>query len=420
VESKERPQHSPIGASSCERWWNCPGSNILAQTLPPSSDTVYTATGTVAHQLADTALKTYQSFSETDSRSLYKILEDEIGRSYVESEFEIEVTDEMVEAVKVYADYITETIKDFALQWVDHVKTEVQFDLTHIDPEAYGTCDCCVVVPGHKIIVIDYKHGQGHAVEVENNHQLLYYALGAYYSLPYGVRQQLSRNKFLIETVIVQPRAKHLHGPIRSKTYTLRELLDHEFELWNAIQRVRQSDPTLQTGPWCKFCPAKPVCPEIQKQIEEDAGVVFGVVNLNDVNLPEPATLAPEQMGNLLRNANRIIDWAKSIIALGTRVADNGGEIEGYKLVTRYGNRRWTDEKAVENAYKLEFGDDIYNKKLKSPAKIEVLLGKARHNELEPYYETPVTGKTLVPVEDGREAVGSSLENAFSNDFLGV
>ena len=64
------------------------------------------------------------------------------------------------------------------------LRVEVKFDLTHIDAEAFGTCDAVIVAPMNRIIVVDYKHGKGHAVEVENNHQLQYYALGAYYALP--------------------------------------------------------------------------------------------------------------------------------------------------------------------------------------------------------------------------------------------
>ena len=49
--------HSLVGASSCERWWNCPGSNALIAKLPTPPNTKYAAEGTVAHALCEDVLK---------------------------------------------------------------------------------------------------------------------------------------------------------------------------------------------------------------------------------------------------------------------------------------------------------------------------------------------------------------------------
>ena len=47
-----------LGASSAARWMNCPGSVQLAESLPEQDTTTkYAAEGTVAHALAELALR---------------------------------------------------------------------------------------------------------------------------------------------------------------------------------------------------------------------------------------------------------------------------------------------------------------------------------------------------------------------------
>lgn len=400
--------HSPIGASSCERWLNCPGSVNLAKGLPPSKSSIYAATGTVAHMLGEQALNRYIS-ADPMNGAPYSELQDEVGRSYVESDFEIEVTEEMAEAVEVYLDAVI----DLHIKYCADIKPEVRFHMPHIDPQAFGTCDAMLYATLDRIIVIDYKHGQGHAVEVENNYQLKYYALGAYYSLPEDLR-----DIGYVEMVIVQPRAKHLDGPVRSCVITKAELLAFEVELKEAIARVRAADASLQVGKWCTFCTARPVCPALRKDIEEKACLVFDKIEQEPLELPEVSTIQPERLAKLMENAALFRSWCDSVAALATALAEKGVEIPGYKMVDKYGNRRWINEKDVESAYSLELGDDLYNKKLKSPAQLEKIL-KKRKDELVDYVEKPLTGRVLVPVSDGRHEVPTGPASVFDT-FIDV
>ena len=394
----EQPAHSPIGASSCERWWNCPGSVKLMEGLPSQPGTIYSATGTIAHGLGERVL--LNKFDPSD----------EIGISYVEDGFEVEVTEEMVEAVQVYIDTITDYVDAYGLDWATDVKVEVKFGLTHIDPQAFGTCDASISILGKRLIVVDYKHGRGYAVEVENNYQLQYYALGAYYALPEEQRRGIS----IIEMVIVQPRASHIDGPVRRHVYSVDDLLRFERDLKLAVARIRRNDSELQSGSWCKFCGAKAVCPSIRKNLEETTGVPgFVDADVSPVLLPAPGTLDPQRIARLIANAEILQSWIKSVFALGTAVADNGTTLPGYKLVTKYGRRRWKSEQDVEDAFALDFGEKIYNKKVKSPAQMEKLLGTKRKDELESYYEIPVTGKTLVHEGDAREGISTGAGSVF-------
>ena len=115
-----------------------------------------------------------------------------------------------------------------------------------------------------------------------------------------------------------------------------------------------------------------------------------------------------------MKNVATIRDWCDSIVSLCINSADRGQEVTGYKFVESFGRRRWKDEAAVEAKYKDEFGERIFKKKLHSPAQLEKVLGKDRKSELAELVETPVTGKSLVPIDDARPAVASGAAADFS------
>ena len=85
-------------------------------------------------------------------------------------------------------------------------------------------------------------------------------------------------------------------------------------------------------------------------------------------------------------------NYAQSLIQAGTL-------IEGWKLVPKRAHRKWTDELGTETAL-IEFGDKIYDRKLKTPKQMEAVVGKEKVAELS---ETPDNGLTLAKEEDNRE-----------------
>ena len=152
--------HSHLGASSSYRWMACPGSVALSKDVP-RKDTFFSKEGTAAHKLGEIAF----AAKLHPSNWLGEIIE------------EVEVSTYMVEAVVVYVDYLK------SLDVLDNeLRLEHKFDLSKLNPPApmFGTSDCTCYVPlEFKLIVADYKHGAGVAVDVDDNSQLMYYALGA-------------------------------------------------------------------------------------------------------------------------------------------------------------------------------------------------------------------------------------------------
>lgn len=391
--SNVTPQHSKIGASTAERWWNCPGSVRLVETCPPQQESPYAKEGTAAHELGEICLK-----DGNDAVS-------HIGEFSKEG---IEFTDEMAEAVQMYLDTVRFDMATYDLTKED-IKIEHRFHLTHIDEHAYGTNDCNIPVFLEKVIVYDYKHGQGVAVDAEENKQLLYYALGAAALGDYES----------VEVVIVQPRAVHRNGPIRRWTINIKELESFGEEIKVKIQDTRNPKAELNCGPWCKktFCPAIAICPAVRSQVRRDAQIAFDAPVLK---LKKAEDFTPLELRNILDGMPLVEEWLKSIWAYAEMKANNGEKIMGFKLVRgREGNRKWADEE-IAGTMLSDIMDEsmLYEKKLLSPAKIEKVLGKDHKKQIESLTIRTEGKVILVPEADPREGVQPSISDAFMEHDL--
>lgn len=379
--------HSKIGASTCERWWNCPGSVALVSRIPAQPPSAYAAEGTAAHEMAERALRV-----GTDAHVL-------VGQSAKNG---IEFTDEMAEHVQVYLDTIR---NDFGSFPNASLQIEHKFHLTSIHPDAFGTNDANIRRFMGRLTVYDYKHGAGVAVDAEENKQMLYYALGA--------AQEGDFDE--IELVIVQPRAQHRDGPVRRWLISTSDLEAFAKELKERIAETKEDGAELRDGKWCHktFCPALSICPKVRKNVEVSAGLVFDDLDeKKSVQLPSAETLTPLALRRLLDAAALIDAWIKSIEAHALGQAMRGEHVIDYKLVRKRSTRKWGDEALVEKNFE-KLGDDRYNKKLKSPAQMEK-LGKEVKKQVADLTVTPEAGLVLVHESDPREAVTPNALNVFS------
>ena len=237
-EYTDNTKHSKIGASSMYRWSACPGSVQMSEMAETPSSSIHAITGTIAHEVAAYYL----------TKGFYP-LPDEYGLTMSELEVMVET------GVKHYVEYI-ERLHDREPHNTFHI--EHSFDMDMVYPGAFGTADFVSYNPETKYLkVVDYKHGKGLVVEVENNSQLLYYALGAVSTLDYPFR--------VVELVVVQPRAFHSKGPIRNWVIGVEELLEFEHEMKTAAKRTEAKDPYFKAGEHCFFCSAIEICPKSEE-----------------------------------------------------------------------------------------------------------------------------------------------------------
>lgn len=374
-------QHSTIGASTCERWWNCPGSVALCATLPPAPTSIYAEEGTAAHELAQLILSNPN-----------RPATDFVG---VESSNGISFTEGMLEGVMVYVDTIIKDMVEMKLDFPD-LRLEHRFHLKHIDEAAFGTCDANMGVEFELLRVYDYKNGAGVPVQAKDNKQALYYAVGAAHN---GMYQE-------VELVIVQPNAPHREGPIRRWRIPAAELDVFARELKERIKATREPDAPLTAGKWCKFCPAAGCCPELQKSALAVAKTDFKALP------PAPEKMTAEQIKQVLDNADLLNNWLGAVEKHAYSILEHGGSIPGYKLVKKKSNREWKDPEAVEMLYPQVVEVVPATKKLLSPAQLEKLVGKKKVDEL---CHKPDNGNVIASVDDPREPVAPSALNDFTD-----
>lgn len=385
--------HSLTGASGYKRWSNCPGSINLIRSLGPKgkgATSEAAAQGTCAHEILANCL--------IDQREAWEF----IGTTMEVDGFEFTVDDKMVDAVDVALTHIRDILERHGetSNSVVNVTMFVEQSMRHSEypDDLFGTTDFALLVQhadgSYTLYIIDYKHGIGVIVEPTEG-QLLYYAQLV---LNNCAVDELPSDWSDIKVVltIVQPRAPHPKGPIRTHTCTGQDIMDwYRDELEPALKATQDPDAELCVGEWCGFCPAKRFC-SAQKDGIEDFDTSVDIVKLT-----------PQQIGDLLSKENAIKKYFEELKKLAFNKLRNGEEVPGFKLVRKKANRDW--KAGVEKKLVEMFGDSAYTvPTLLGPPGIEKLPGGAKF--VAEYAYTPNAGLTLAPVTDKRAAMRSDVE----------
>ena len=356
--------HSLFGASSAQIWTNCTAQPCLAsQAKTFEEQTDYASEGTAAHNIAAEILKGTLPIEAIDTLS-----------------------DEMVDAITMYAQYVKRHVKKTSKLYV-----EQRIRLDSIDGgRFFGTADA-IVSSKTTITVIDFKYGQGISVQPENNPQLLYYLLGA---IELEGLDIMCGKKFYV--AIVQPRMEK--DPIRKVEVPARSLIAFQAFLEGRYEKVKE-DPEYNQGPWCQFCKVKGVCPELKR--------ISNVTTKTDIegdvtSLPEVEQLSMETISKVLENASAIKKWLTAVEAYGYNLALEGCEIPRHKLVLGgRATRKWINESKVAEDLQSKYGLDIFDIKLKSPAQMEKLVDDKE--VVQQYVMVPEKKPVLVSDTDKRE-----------------
>jgi hypothetical protein len=359
----DRPAHSPLGASSAERWMKCPGSVRLIQSLdlPETDEPDYRTLGTAAHEACAQALAT--------GADGWELIGECFGPHKVDAE--------MAEAIQVYLDICREYIACPGIYYIEEAVS------APVHPDFYGTADFVHWDEKHATLtVVDYKHGQGITVEAVDNPQLKYYAYGALQKHP-DARE--------VVMYIVQPRGFHMDGPVRGWPMKADALCEWvEKDLVPAMKRT-ETDPALDIGDHCRFCPAKLVCPEMGKAMYE----------LLDGEKPD---LVPDvSLAGKWEKAQALKHLIKAIEAEVARRLNDGRAIPGIKLVDGKANRIWKD--GAEALFRQRFGDQAFEPpSFKSPAEMEK-IGPAAKSLVHEWAYKPQGKPTVAPDDDPRPAI---------------
>lgn len=389
--------HSNIGPSSAERWFNCPGSVLAISAVPVApGSSVHAAEGTVAHWLCEQFVTGKMTLKQLMAKA---------GTVVQQDGFDIEVTDEMVDAVIDFNDIIQADIKELSefgkVEWF----AESRLYAKSVDEKLFGTTDFVAFVRGKFLCVYDFKYGKGVAVEAEKNKQMAIYALAA---MDTHKLEALSHG---VELVIIQPRAG---GVKRWRTTYSWVRGQFKSEVKAAVEATREPIPELKAGKWCRWCPAAPTCPKAFAEAQQQAMVDFAEppTNLAKGVLPDIKSLPVEVMVRALEHEDFVSSWFEAIRVHLKQLLEAGISVPGLKLVEGKTNRKWSDEKQVIKELSPLFGEEaLFEKKLLSPAKLEKIVGKGKLDHLT---FKPEGSKSLAPESDPRPAARAKAELDFT------
>jgi hypothetical protein len=360
--------HSKYSASGFEAAMLCPGKEVMERGRP-DTPSIYAATGTVAHLLLEFALR--------DGREPSAFL----GRIFPVEGFDIEVDDDMVEAVSTALGNIREMAGDAAIMPEQRVNYSRYLQVDR--DQAWGTADA-IVPRGTELQVHDYKNGSGVVVDAERNPQMMLYALGALEAV-----NDLLGPFETVRMVIHQPNVKDAPS---EWACTVGEL-----EHWaltvagDAVDKRRLARDAVDINDHltpgekqCKFCRAKATCPALRADVAEAvmAFVPASPDEFAEATIPGKDHIPPTEgawLGASLGKADMIEDWVKAVRAEAERRLLAAEDVPGYKLVQgKKGNRSWGDAAEAEKAMKgmrLKV-EDMYTFKLISPTAAEKLAPK--------------------------------------------
>jgi len=409
----EYKTHARLSPSASKRWMTCAASVLFIESLDiTETPNKYAAEGTVAHEVHELAL-------------LAKgVAADHIGNKMTVDGFKFTVTEPMAEAVQVSLDYIQRRITEHE-DWGYRVevKVEVRASLKPLGIPGLdgGTSDVVLLVwDGDTLIeieVIDYKHGQGVAVEPEHNSQALCYALGVALEESTHITDQTN-----VRVTITQPRAVHMRGPIRTWETNAVDLNNWQVnELVPKANHTRDPDAEfVPSDDGCRFCPAAGQCPALYNKTQDIA-----IADFAEDTFPDPEVMSSEQKRIVLDHADMLRNF---VIAVENQVKlemDHGSKDyeDGYKLVYKTTHRKLTeDAKDPDFSPLLDYIPltDLYEQKLSALGDIEKALKKyMKPKEVKELMATltdkPEPGTVVASINDSRKEVQSTMITDFTS-----
>jgi len=334
------PKHSKVACSSMQRLVQCTGSLHLPNH--PMPDNVYTLEGTRMHDVAERGLT---------------VGRDNVKHLCTVEEFEhLEMYWNRIEVIERFESCSKRSSQTRLVEHRMHSKTITDFG---------GTADYALVVDS-KGWIVDLKWGMGQYVSVVDNQQLIAYAALLLEQYPH---------LNTITVWIVQPRLENMDS-VTYDAATLREWLD-------SVKLKVESEVELSAGSHCGWCPSITSCPLVENEVH-----------------------SIEQTDDLKRKVDsykRVAKYAKEVPRIATEHLEEGGTIEGYKLVAKEGREKYIDEaRLMQNARRYGVLHEISETKLKTPAQLRKL---GYEWLLDGETERPVTGAIAVPDTDSREQI---------------
>lgn len=396
-------KHHKLGGSTSARWLTCTASpNAIQQAkkqglIPKEQQSsIYAEEGTAAHELLEKALRRKCDPEQFFMKKVNGFVVDE----------------EMISAVDVHYQLVKEITDGFHSNF--GLWLERRFNLSrYVGDDCGGSADITIYDPStYRLYVQDYKHGKGEIVEAEGNTQTRLYGLGLLKELGKPVKD--------CELTIVQPRAAHIDGPIRTDKLSGREL-----QRWGrktlkpAVAEINSDNAKfVASEKACKWCPLNGICEASKNQALEVLKTEFV-----DDELPAVNQLTFEEAELIVQNEKRIIEWLKAVRLQFHKALESGSKSDNFKLIQGVGNRAYEKESAIiRKLKKQKIPEKVYltEPTLRSPAQLEKSLAEYHVMSMKEAKEfvngitvRPETGYRVAPANSGLTEIPSTAQADF-------
>lgn len=395
-------RNSPSGA---DKWFYCPGSlNKEAGLENVSSE--FSSEGTAAHTVRERCL--------TEGIDV----QDLVGEWIAADDLRFEVTRDWAYFLQPGIDRIREAM---GFTWVFEHRTQMDPWI----PGGFGTLDAGGISK-NLIIIDDLKFGRGVTVDAVRCKQLMIYALGFWQNY---ARHHTKATRFLLR--IDQPR---VIGKGSEWEVSLDELLVFAEELAAAVQRTFNPDAPLRPSPkGCQFCLAARhgKCEVLDAFVLELLGLTYD--DLDDLQeklrMEKPEGIDAQRRARVIEHASMINSWVSNLRSISLQQAIHGQPDLGFKAVETLGDRAWESEQAAQEFWAGKMPDkDLYVKKLKSPAQMEMIAGTRNWDKAQALIVRQPGPPALVPESDPRPALQSltdllddldAMDDEEDDDILG-
>jgi hypothetical protein len=375
-----------LNASSCHTWSSCTAQPHYimenASRIPPQ-DTEFSVEGTHAHKVVECLFK---------------------GQKFPK-----EATQDMIAHAHAFAKY-ARTIQDGSPTWWSEVKLSLFYMKARNGYMDYG----CLAKDG--LHIMDYKYGQGVAVNAFENLQGAIYARSAI--------EQLKLKPTTVHIHIFQPRVRQ-GDKISTWTVSYSELMQFtDDRVLGPAEDIQAKALTLQFSPGtktCQFCPAESFCEARVSWLLADTPLE-PLIKGEDPVLPKPDKLKVLDLSKVILKADDIKKWLGSAEKYGLAMALDNKPLPGLKLVkSKGGHRKWGNpDQAKEELLKHLKKEDIITEELLTPKQAEEFehdFDKEEWARIQKLIVKPEGGPTLVSIDDPRPVYGSeNLGSVFSDE----
>lgn len=382
--------HAPLAPSSAPVWGFCSGS-VLATQQSPNIETQATREGNAAHWIGSECLAEWRH-----SNGRAAMCSEWVGKTAPNG---VVIDKEMADAVQVYVSDVLHVANQHGA--LRGMVIEQAVSMPHIHPQNYGTLDCAIpVFEANTIYLWDYKHGHG-AVEAEGNLQLIDYAAGL--SQMFGIDGHADQSIKLVLRV-VQPRCFDGRGPVKEWSGMLSDIRPYVNQL-TAKANEAFTNPTLTSGPHCRYCPALLPCSASRNAAYRMFDYVESPFVIDDMTGPD---LAVER--SILEKGIKIAKARLDAVEEQIRhdVA-NGDSSSGLTLEATSGNLGWTVEFDQIIGLGSMFGLDLDKKQPLTPTQAIALAPPESREAFEKAVNSmakrPSRGVKLVDIKNSRNAL---------------